>query len=442
MATELSLDVERLRSAVARLFEMNRVRQVRPRQGPAEVTYHAPSLPRENPRLPWRRLLLPWKVAYPHQWFWDSTAHVIVLRHLDLEEAREELRSLLRCQEPSGFIPHLIWNPSRRHWVDRLLQHIFPSPDYSPYIQPPALAQAAAAIFEKDGDTSFLREVLPRVKSYYLYLDRSRNPGDGLLEIIHPYESGRDRAREWEAVLNAPLTSPFWKDPLIRLLLQHYRLGWDRERIMEKGRFRVKDLMFNCIYARNLRELGRLLKVLGDPEAESFEKKAAEVEAAILAQMFDPESRSFYSLETRAGARRPLRVLNLTTFMTLLLESVPEEIVEHLADRLTDPGLFWPRYPVPVEPGDLPCEQTIWRGAQTWMYTNWLIFQGLLLQGRRFPGKQDRLFNIASELAARSLEMVERGGFREFYDSRTGEGKRAHNFGWSALVLDMVYNIV
>jgi hypothetical protein len=34
--------------------------------------------------------------------------------------------------------------------------------------------------------------------------------------------------------------------------------------------------------------------------------------------------------------------------------------------------------------------------------------------------------------------MVDREGFREFYDSRTGTGAGAHGFTWPALVLDMI----
>src|SRR4030042_985633 len=34
--------------------------------------------------------------TYPYQWFWGSCFHAIVWPHLDLEQAQEELRTLLR----------------------------------------------------------------------------------------------------------------------------------------------------------------------------------------------------------------------------------------------------------------------------------------------------------------------------------------------------------
>ena len=52
--------------------------------------------------------------AYPFQWFWDSCFHAMVWAHLDVERAKEEIRSLLTAQDETGFIPHMIfWDPSR-----------------------------------------------------------------------------------------------------------------------------------------------------------------------------------------------------------------------------------------------------------------------------------------------------------------------------------------
>src|SRR5579862_945804 len=48
---------------------------------------------------------------YPHQWLWDSCFIAIGLRHLDVERAQMELRSLLRGQWSNGMLPHMIFNP-------------------------------------------------------------------------------------------------------------------------------------------------------------------------------------------------------------------------------------------------------------------------------------------------------------------------------------------
>ncbi|MEK7847356.1 MAG: hypothetical protein AAB270_00370 [Chloroflexota bacterium] len=78
-------------------------------------------------------------------------------------------------------------------------------------------------------------------------------------------------------------------------------------------------------------------------------------------------------------------------------------------------------------------------GGQTWLYTNWLICQGLLLQARRFPTLSGELRRIAGKITLLSYGLAREEGFREYYNGLTGQGLRARDFTWSTLVLDMVY---
>lgn len=155
------VDFSWLRSEVEKTFARNRVTQARGKY--ARVTYHSPYAgPPVSYRtgLPsslrfvykmWWMLKAPWVVRYPHQWFWDSASHSIVLSHLDPDLAKEEIRSLIYSQDKHGFIPHMIWNRRRMHWVDRLLHLLYPSNHGSPFLQPPMLAQAAEQICHKTG---------------------------------------------------------------------------------------------------------------------------------------------------------------------------------------------------------------------------------------------------------------------------------------------------
>ena len=60
---------------------------------------------------------------------------------------------------------------------------------------------------------------------------------------------------------------------------------------------------------------------------------------------------------------------------------------------------------------------------------NWFLFYAM--KSRGFDAQADRL--------RRSLHgLIERGGFREYYDPYTGEGHGAHDFTWSGLLVDMV----
>ncbi|HEX77007.1 MAG TPA: hypothetical protein G4O03_01145 [Dehalococcoidia bacterium] len=444
------------------VFEANRVEEVRKWNRATErCLYHAPFLdppihyPRQLPkwlhrwwRL-WWQLRLPWQVIYPHQWLWDSCAHAITLSLIDPELAQHEILSLLYAQQPDGFIPHVITNPRQMHWVDRyLFCWLRPSPHISPYLQPPNIARAVEVIHNRSGDVSFLHGVLPRLRDFYLYLDRVRHrDGRGLVEIIISYESGKDRSREYDAAYGASAAKPILCGPMLRLMVWHRFLDWDMGRICGRNLFRVKDLLFNCVYAWNLAALSRLFDVVGSSgDARLFQEMAQRTEGAILSQMYDPASGLFYSLDARYGQDKPLKVATVSTFLPLLLDRIERGVVERLVEEhLTDPGSFWPAYPVPAEPTPLPPQERgrrhlIWRGRQTWVYSNWFIVEGLRKQAGRFPDYGPRLRRIADEITLKTYQLVRKEGFCEYFDSDSGEGSSAKNFGWSTLVLDMVYS--
>ena len=43
-------------------------------------------------------------------------------------------------------------------------------------------------------------------------------------------------------------------------------------------------------------------------------------------------------------------------------------------------------------------------------------------------------FEFADKIAERTLAMIKKSGFREFYNPYTGKGMGAKSFGWSTLV--------
>ena len=434
---------QELEARVRAMMDENRVTVVRRWNGPdpAVCTYHAPSW--EKPHL-LHFITGAWEVHYPHQWFWDSCAHAVIMASLQPELAKAELRSLLYAQQPDGFIPHLIMHHGHRHSLGMALAHLGGSRYHSRYLQPPLLAEAVAHVFEHSHDKDFLREVLPRLAAYYSYIHSYRCPsGDGLAEIIISYESGMDLSPEYDGVYGRSLGQRFGRAPIIGLLLHHWRLKHDLKRILAGQRFRVKDLLFNCAYARNQSVLGDLLEAAGKGvEASVFRERARATEDAIMGKMYSPDTGLFHSLDSRFGWDTPVPVTTLATFMPLLLASIGKHAVERLIDHLSDAGAFWTRYPVPADPlSTAPTTSrghVIWRGLQTWILPNWLIHTGLRLQAQRYPSLAPVLLGLAEPLARRSYELVDRHGFREYYHSQTGEPSGAQHFAWTGLVWDMV----
>lgn len=379
----------------------------------------------------------PSPVTYPYQWFWDSCFHAIALSHIEPEMAKQELTSLLSIQEPSGFIPHVIfWTriDPRTYWI---FLESAPSirPRHTALIQPPVLAQAVEAVFQRTEDVEFLRQVLPGVRSYYGWLAEHRDPdGDGLISIVVPYESGLDEKPAYEIAIgrqpsNRGSPTMQWR----RLEVEHLRDGWDSKRILASDRFNVEDVLVNCVYAEGLRAASRLSRVVGDSaEARSLRGRADQTEAAVLQKCYDARDGLFYDLYSRRELKA--RVKTVTCLLPVMLDGIAQTVLRRLvADHLLNPEEFWLPYPVPSVAASEPSFSAgpgrfQWRGP-TWVNTNWFIVKGLWKHGYQ---------EIARTIAQRTVEMVWRSGFWEYYDPYSGGGYGARSFGWSTLVVDML----
>ncbi len=100
-----------------------------------------------------------------------------------------------------------------------------------------------------------------------------------------------------------------------------------------------------------------------------------------------------------------------------------------IKNHLLNDKEFATRYPVPTVSIDTPLinPDEYWRG-NTWININWFIVQGLIRRGFK---------TIARKLINRTLSLVRKSGFREYYNPFNGKGLGAINFGWSTLSLDL-----
>ena len=73
--------------------------------------------------------------------------------------------------------------------------------------------------------------------------------------------------------------------------------------------------------------------------------------------------------------------------------------------------------------------QRLWRGPCIWISMNWIAARAAARVGRT---------DVARYITLRTAQLVDRTGFREFYNPHTGEGGGATGFTWPALVLDMI----
>lgn len=391
------------------------------------------------------KYICPAKDHYFHQWFWDSSFHAIILSHLDIDLAKNEIYSLLYAQQEDGFIPHIVyWDQhkydfSLSNFGQRLESKFAFSPLNSQLIQPPLIAQAVEAIYNKDKDINFLHRVVPKLKSYYLWLAKKRDPdNDGLISIIAPYESGLDQSPSYDKVLGVSGKSQLFgalvgRTITFRNLMRNYNL----EKIFEADYFNVEDVLVNSIYIKNLQVLSKLLHEIDNEEsARSFHHTYIKSKEALIKKCYSKKDNFFYDL---AGSEEKISKVKTIKGLFPIILDLPKSIVRDVVkNHLLNPEEFASVYPVPTvamnEPSFSPSpviiknEPVIWRGP-TWINTNWFLYNGLRKHG---------FYKEAENIKNKSVQMIEKSGFREFFNPFSGEGYGAHNFSWSTLIVDML----
>lgn len=380
--------------------------------------------------------------TYPFQWLWDSAFHAIALLHVDPELAKQEIRCMLQGAQPDGFIPHmLLWEKSAHKAALREYSITLLHPYYTSITQPPVIARAIDRIFAATGDTDFLRDVLPATMRFFRWLNGYRDPDDdNLIATIQPDESGLDASPKYDRIMGIPsqppeTTLPTLTESMDRLFADYEDLRGDPARILSLDRFVWEDVMMNAIYADGLRRLGPLCRAAGYPEHEAreFEDRAGRVVAALEAKSWDPEAGVFWDL---AGwSETPERILTFTSLFPLVLAELdPAKATRLIDDHLLNEREFWLPYPIPTVAATEPSFDPDWKTRTTWRGPSWVAVNWYLYWGLRDHGRPD----VASELARRTIEMVGRGGMREFYNPLTGAGEGARDFGMSTIVLDLI----
>ena len=371
--------------------------------------------------------------GYPFQWFWDSCFHAIALLHLDPEQAKAEMRTLMSAARPSGFIPHIIfWEMEKQ--PDFLSRNIvgMTEPYYSATIQPPIIAYAVARVYRATGDEAFRQEALPILTAYYRYLRQARDPdGDGLIAVIQPEEAGTDCSPKYDELLGLEeLSNRGFIAALRKVYAAYEPLRHDDHAVLAADVFHVEDVLVNSIYAFAQRALARLL---GDdsPEADEFNREADKTLHALVEKCWDEEAGAFFDL---AGVdERPLKTVTISSLMPLILRDLPRPIVERLVETwVRPPEHFWTPYPLPSVPASDPKFMPgnpggfIWRGP-SWINTNYFLSHSL--RGHGYP-------ELSEPLVEKSRECIAKSGYREYYHPYTAEGLGARDFGWSTLILD------
>lgn len=265
----------------------------------ADIIFRAIEVLRENDRGDYT---VPTKGLYPFQWNWDSCLTALGQAHFDEARAWTEIETLLAHQWPDGMVPHIVFHVFNDGY--------FPGPDVwrtdrpvatSGITQPAVAGFSVRRLFDRARDREQARNraraLLPKIDAWHRWFYEMRDPdGEGLVAIIHPWESGRDNSVDWDEAFERVPTDgiePYERRDLQHAdashrptreqydrylwLVQHFRgLGWDNAKLHDASPFRVVDPGFNAILIRSCTDLAALAEALGETEIAAANRARAE----------------------------------------------------------------------------------------------------------------------------------------------------------------------
>jgi hypothetical protein len=395
------------------------------------------------------RYTLPSRTTYPHQWNWDSALAALGWAELDPARAWTELEALTGARDRQGMVPHIAF---RRGSPLRLTGRYLPGPRWwgrrvsadgrriSGVTQPPLAATCMRLLFDDHPDERRARPLLRVFHAWHRFLLTERDPrGLGEPVLIHPWESGRDNAVEWDGplwrvmpeVIAVRRRDTDFVDAAERPSLEHYRrfltlvrrgtaARWDQRELASYGRFRVLDAGFSAILGRACVDLAELASALGEPRIADESRAAGERVVAALSARADADG-LIRAVDVVADS--PLEVTSAGSALALLTPGLTDKQVA-AARAAVLYGALASRYGVrsldAAHPERSP--RNYWRGP-VWANVTWLTALGLSLQGEE---------RAAMALRKQVLGAIEGGGMREYFVPESGRGLGAHDFAWTA----------
>jgi hypothetical protein len=352
---------------------------------------------------------VPNAAVYPHQWLWDSCFHSIAWAHLgEGERALAELRNVFAHQADDGFVPHMTyWDDPDMHadfWGRRWTSCLTQPPMYGH-----ALVEIARRGIPVDAD------LVERAVAGLRFLVE-RRADDGLITIVHPWETGCDDSPRFDSWYPAPWTPTLgtsFKGELVSSVEVDRVTGSS----LTNPRFAVGSAAFTALVAFNADEL---LTLTADDALIRFVQRAP----AELGARWDGEQATVAD----SGGLASSTARTSEALLTVLLDTSVHgsgDIFEQL--RRTDAfgAPFGPTQVHRDEPSFDP--RTYWRGP-TWPQLNYLFWVAARRLGRDDDARWLQDATIAGAVAS---------GFAEYWDPDTGAGLGAVPQSWTALAAVM-----
>ena len=369
--------------------------------------------------------------TYPWLWLWDSCFHSIVWAELgEPGRAVSELATALGGQASSGFVPHLRYLDGTRRFDGFWgTESRGAAPSTSSITQPPVYALTVVELVRRGVEVP--EELVERAAAgLWFLLERRRRSRAGLIELVHPWESGCDHSPRWDDLMSPGSAAPGgavradpyderrWFDRKGELLStvhrdEHGSPLWNDE-------FAVGSVAFSAITAHGALQLARLT---GDGALSDAGRDLADA----LATRWDPQRRTW--IDDGPTASGSGRIRTAEALLPVLVERDPR-IVSVVAGELVDRDALGGEF----GPAQVHRDEPTHRRGSYWRGPSWPQLDDLLVRGLAAAGT-DEAGAAADEVARSSALGAWRSGWAEYWDPDDAAPGGAVPQSWTTLAV-------
>jgi len=358
----------------------------------------------------WREpgFTVPNAAVYPWQWLWDSCFCAMVWADLGRpDRALRELDSALHHQDPgSGFVPHVVY------WSDpEALATFWGRSGTSSITQPPMYGHAVAELMRRG--VAVPDDLIERSRSGLRFLlERRRRSSGGLIQVVHPWETGADDSPRWDDLVPGR-TLEAWK-AMKGLLVTTIEFDPGGSPVLNDG-CPIAPAGFSALVAFNAAELAVVTddEVLASQAAELSEAVGSRWDPALVTWVDDGPTSS------NSG-----RIRTLEALCGALVDPDRNHVAAAL-DSLLDPSAHGARFgPTGVHRAERCFDPgTYWRGP-AWPQLSYLMWVAARRAGRH---------DVERDLGRSLIQAARINGLAEYWNPDTAAGGGAAPQSWTAL---------
>jgi|GEM_PF-883188 len=411
---------------------------------------------------------------YPGIWGWDAAFHAIGLAHQSGLDGLNELENSSLGQTEEGMIPSILFYDEEQANRD-----YYPGPNVwenfskselhiSGISQPPVFGFALKRVLEIDptckGHKDKIKNLFNVAYDYHKWWYEHRDPqGNGLVVTIHPWETGRDNAVEWDVAKNNIRQTQEYKDfefdPSVRkdnkskevnpehrprdeaykmfiyLLDDVKKTGYSIKNSDGSYRddlpFCLQDVTINSFLMTSNEALIELADEFGSPSQKEQLLAWHALTKESYSILWNEEAGSFQSKNILSGN---LTKTTNASYMAMASNITSKEqalSMSRIIHKWRDAHHI--KFGVPSTSPEHPSfeAERYWRGP-TWSIVNYVIVYGFIHQAKRY--RCPSLIDMAADMLMETLDLIQQDPeFHEYHNPINGKGCGAKHFGFTSV---------